>query len=150
MKKIFISSTFKDMHVERDMIQKIVNPAVNQELNEQGEYISFSDLRWGIDTTTDASEHRILEACFDEIDSCKPFFLVFIGGRYGSIPKSEYIMSYQNRFGDIDIFDKSVTELEILYALKLNANELNHCLFYFKDDVKYEIADDKKRILELF
>lgn len=47
MKKFFISSTFYDMHAERDMIQNIVQPAVNQKLNEQGEYVSFSDLRWG-------------------------------------------------------------------------------------------------------
>ena len=45
MKKFFISSTLYDMHAERDMIQNIVQPAVNQKLNEQGEYISFSDLR---------------------------------------------------------------------------------------------------------
>lgn len=47
MKKFFISSTFYDMHAERDMIQNIVQPADNQKLNEQGEYVSFSDLRWG-------------------------------------------------------------------------------------------------------
>ena len=44
MKKFFISSTFYDMHAERDMIQNIVQPAVNIKLNEQGEYVSFSDL----------------------------------------------------------------------------------------------------------
>ena len=54
MKSIFVSSTFKDMHAERDMIQNIVQPAVNKKLNEQGEYVLFSDLRWGIDTMTDS------------------------------------------------------------------------------------------------
>lgn len=145
MKKFFISSTFYDMHAERDMIQNIVQPAVNQKLNEQGEYVSFSDLRWGIDTMTDATERRILDACFDEIDSCKPFFIVFIGGRYGWIPSNDLVTQYQNRFGNIDILNKSVTELEVLYALKLNANELNRCLFYFKDDADYEDEKGLKR-----
>ena len=145
MKKFFISSTFYDMHAERDLIQNIVQPAVNQKLNEQGEYVSFSDLRWGIDTLSDATKHRILDACFDDIDSCKPFFIVFIGGRYGWIPSDDLVAPYQDRFGDIDILNKSVTELEVLYALKLNANELTHCLFYFKDDADYEEEEGLKR-----
>lgn len=132
------------MHAERDMIQNIVQPAVNQKLNEQGEYVSFSDLRWGIDTISDTAKHRILDACFDEIDSCKPYFIVFIGGRYGWIPK-ELVAPYQNRFGNIEILNKSITELEVLYALKLNTNKLNHCLFYFKDDAVYEDEDGLKR-----
>lgn len=132
------------MHAERDMIQNIVQPAVNQKLNEQGEYVSFSDLRWGIDTISDTTKHRILDACFDEIDSCKPYFIVFIGGRYGWIPK-ELVAPYQNRFGNIEILNKSITELEVLYALKLNTNKLNRCLFYFKDDAVYEDEDGLKR-----
>lgn len=149
MKKFFISSTFYDMHAERDMIQNIVQPAVNQKLNEQGEYVSFSDLRWGIDTITDSTQHRILDSCFDEIVSCKPYFIVFIGGRYGWIPSDDLLIPYKDRFGDIDILGKSVTELEVLYALKLNANELGRCLFYFKDDAEYENKDTKIRIEEL-
>lgn len=133
------------MHAERDMIQNIVQPAVNQKLNEQGEYVSFSDLRWGIDTISDATKHRILDACFDEIDSCKPFFIVFIGGRYGWIPSNDLVAPYQDRFGTIDILNKSVTELEVLYALKLNTNELNRCLFYFKDDADYGDEEGLKR-----
>ena len=145
MKKFFISSTFYDMHAERDMIQNIVQPAVNIKLNEQGEYVSFSDLRWGINTISDSTKHRILDACFDEIDSCKPFFIVFIGGRYGWIPSKELVTPYHDRFGNIDILNKSVTELEVLYALKLNANDLNRCLFYFKDDANYEDEGGLKR-----
>lgn len=149
MKKFFISSTFQDMHAERDMIQNIVQPAVNQKLNEQGEYVSFSDLRWGIDTMTDSTQQKILDSCFDEIVSCKPYFIVFIGGRYGWIPSDDLLIPYKDRFGDVDILDKSVTELEVLYALKLNATELSRCFFYFKDDAEYENKDTKKRIEEL-
>lgn len=145
MKKFFISSTFYDMHAERDIIQNIVQPAVNQKLNEQGEYVSFSDLRWGIDTISDTTKHKILDACFDEIDSCKPYFIVFIGGRYGWIPSNDLVAPYQDRFGTIDILNKSVTELEVLYALKLNTNEQNRCLFYFKDDADYGDEEGLKR-----
>ena len=149
MKKFFISSTFLDMHVERDIIQNIVQPAVNNSLNEQGEYVSFSDLRWGIDTMTDATEQKILDTCFDEIDSCKPYFVVFIGGRYGWIPSKELLIPYEDKFGEVNILEKSITELEILYALKLNENDLGRCLFYVKDDVEYESEEDKKKLEEL-
>ena len=57
------------MHAERDMIQNIVQPAVNIKLNEQGEYVSFSDLRWGINTISDSTKHRILDAFFFQITS---------------------------------------------------------------------------------
>ena len=133
------------MHAERDMLQNIVQPSVNQKLNKQGEYVSFSDLRWGIDTMSDSTKHRILDACFDEIDSCKPFFIVFIGGRYGWIPSKDLITPYYDRFGNIDILNKSITELEVLYALKLNANDLNRCLFYIKDDADYNDEEGLKR-----
>lgn len=149
MIKFFVSSTFHDMHAERDMIQNIVQPAVNKKMNEHGVYVSFSDLRWGIDTMTDSKEQRILDSCFEEIESCKPCFIVFIGGRYGSIPSEDEVIQYQYRFGDVDILNKSVTELEILYALKLNANDLSRCLFYFKDGVEYDNNDAKKRIEDL-
>lgn len=33
------------------------------------------------------------------------------------------MLPYKERFGDVNILNKSVTELEVLYALKLNANE---------------------------
>ena len=136
MKKFFISSTFQDMHAERDLIQNIVQPAINSRLSDQGEYLSFSDLRWGIDVMTEDTERKILDACFDEIVTCKPYFLVFIGGRYGWIP-DESLVSHLDRFDGLDILGKSVTELEVLYALKLNVNNLNRCLFYFKDDADF-------------
>lgn len=134
------------MHEERDLIQNIVQPTVNKAMKEQGEYVSFIDLRWGIDTMSDVTERKILDSCFDEIESCKPYFIVFIGGRYGWIPSDEILYPYSNRFGDVDILGKSITELEILYALKLNTENISRCLFYFKDDVIYENEEVKERI----
>lgn len=45
MKTIFVSSTFKDMHFERDAIQEQVLPEVNHEAAKYGQRVSFCDLR---------------------------------------------------------------------------------------------------------
>lgn len=74
-----------------------------------------------------------------------PFFGVFSRLPFRWIPSNELVTPYHDRFGNIDILNKSVTELEVLYALKLNANDLNRCLFYFKDDADYEDEGGLKR-----
>ena len=43
MKTIFVSSTFKDMHFERDAIQEITLPALKSEAIKYGENVSFLD-----------------------------------------------------------------------------------------------------------
>ena len=50
MLKFFVSSTFRDMMSERDMLRNSVYPVLNQEVHSFGETVSFCDLRWGIDT----------------------------------------------------------------------------------------------------
>ena len=50
MKKIFISSTFKDMQAERDILHLEVLPEVNEFAAQFGQAVAISDLRWGIDT----------------------------------------------------------------------------------------------------
>ena len=50
MKSVFISSTFKDMQAERDLLQRTVFPRLRKALMEYGENVNFLDLRWGVDT----------------------------------------------------------------------------------------------------
>lgn len=47
MKTIFVSSTFKDMQDERNLIHTQVMPSVNYELKEIEDYANFLDFRWG-------------------------------------------------------------------------------------------------------
>lgn len=47
MKTIFLSSTFQDMHYERDVIHDRVTPALNRLARQYGESVAFCDLRWG-------------------------------------------------------------------------------------------------------
>ena len=61
MKKLFVSSTFKDMQAERDALRDYVSARINAEARKHGDEIEFCDLRWGIDTSDMEEEEKILE-----------------------------------------------------------------------------------------
>jgi hypothetical protein len=84
--KLFVSSTFRDMRAERDLLAKRVFPAIRRLCAERGTTWNDVDLRWGV-TREDVAEGRVLRVCFDEIDRCRPLFLAMLGERYGWIPK---------------------------------------------------------------
>ena len=135
MKKIFVSSTFRDMNAERDIIHRVVMPRLNKIAREYGESISFCDLRWGVDTSdldNDDGAKKVLEVCLNEIDKCKPYLIVLLGQRYGWIPDESLINAAAIKKNFI-LSDKkkniSVTELEIRYGA---FNNLDHTLFYFR------------------
>lgn len=137
--KIFISSTFKDMHAERDMLDLDVFPEIAEFLRDYGEELTFIDLRWGINTQTledNESTHKILTVCLDEIDNSKPYFIAFLGERYGWIPQAELIekaLKQRPGYSYIDNFEKSVTALEIEYGALSERGLIDHCLFYFRE-----------------
>ena len=45
--KVFLSSTFKDMDAERDLIMNRVAPLLQERLSSEGISVQFIDLRWG-------------------------------------------------------------------------------------------------------
>ena len=60
MKSIFVSSTFRDMHFERDILNRRIGSKLNYELSKYNRSVRISDLRWGVDTT-DLSEQEASE-----------------------------------------------------------------------------------------
>ncbi|MDR1082270.1 MAG: DUF4062 domain-containing protein, partial [Coriobacteriales bacterium] len=116
---IFISSTFNDMHAERDFLVKRVFPELSVWCEKRRLRLVDIDLRWGV--TEEDSEHnkRVVEVCLRNIDTCRPFFLCFLGQRYGWTPTPSDISG--ETFADFpklsDYVGCSVTELEILHAL---------------------------------
>jgi telomerase protein component 1 len=83
--RVFISSTFRDMHAERDYLVKVVFPRVRAWCEKRRLRLVDIDLRWGI-TDTEARSGKIVDICMQEIDGSRPFFLALIGSRYGSVP----------------------------------------------------------------
>ena len=145
MKTIFVSSTFKDMHFERDAIQEITLPLLKAEAGKYGENISFCDLRWGINTgdlDSEEGSRKVLDVCLDEIDRCKPPFVVILGDRYGWIPSEDLTEHAADRkkldkFAlqkqmELDDLKMSVTALEIGYGALSTEERQKQALFYFR------------------
>lgn len=137
MKTIFVSSTFRDMHFERDAIQDQVMPRINAAARKYGQSVSFCDLRWGINTDdleSDAGSRKVLDVCLDEIDRCQPPMVVILGDRYGWIPESSLIeTAAQRKQMQLDSLRKSVTALEIEYGALASSERSENTLFYFRE-----------------
>lgn len=89
--KIFLSSTFRDMNAERDVLIKQVVPRLNEGAErELGVRVREVDLRWGI-TEEQAKRGHVLELCLDGVEESKPYFVCMLGKRYGWMPSPEYI-----------------------------------------------------------
>ena len=83
--RVFVSSTFRDMHAERDHLVKVVFPELRERMAKRNLYLVDVDLRWGV-TEEEAKHGKALEVCLDEIERCRPFFIGILGERYGYVP----------------------------------------------------------------
>ena len=136
--RVFISSTFRDMHTERDYLSKVIFPEIREKLKHRGIYLVDVDLRWGI-TEEESEKGETLKICLDEIENSRPFFIGIIGNRYGWIPDespSKMLNSAENRFkweNKLKAGDHSVTALEIYYGVLNNLEQKERSFFYFRD-----------------
>ena len=118
---IFISSTFDDMHAERDYLVKRVFPELREWCEKRKLHLWDIDLRWGV-REEDTQEQTVVEVCLKRIDDARPFFLCFLGQRRGWVPQEKHISLStlsENAFPDLKelIGKASVTEMEIIHAL---------------------------------
>ena len=144
---IFISSTFKDMDFERDVIKFRVIPALNRRFRDRRVELQAIDLRLGVNTSDmseEESERKVLSVCTSCIDSARPFFIGLLGKRYGWIPPVERWKEFIGRLApeEQEILANtagcSVTEMEIVYgALSQGSFDSSHVLFYLRDDASY-------------
>jgi hypothetical protein len=145
---LFISSTFKDMDAERDMLKKRVIPRLTETLRSRRIDLKVIDLRWGVNTASiDESEREatVLKVCLDAIRNNRPFFIALLGERYGWVPEPPSIwenvirkLSKEERTMLENTAGKSVTELEILFGALGNVNNiLSRSLFYFREKESY-------------
>ena len=84
--RVFLSSTFRDMHAERDQLIKVTFPALRERLLPHRVELYDIDLRWGI-TEDEARNEKVIRLCLEQVDECRPFFLAFLGHRYGWVPE---------------------------------------------------------------
>ena len=136
---IFISSTFKDMDVERDALRSIVEPKINKFLEKYMLSIEFIDLRHSVKTDKKASEEerdrQICAVCLDEIKRCSPYFIGLLGHRYGWIPPRGIIGNNktENNVFPIESERLSVTAHEFIHGLFAKGNETKGLIFLRKE-----------------
>ncbi|HXT50777.1 MAG TPA: AAA family ATPase, partial [Thermoanaerobaculia bacterium] len=116
---MFISSTFNDMHAERDYLVKRVFPELQEWCERSKLQLIDVDLRWGI-TEQDAHNLASVKVCLEHIDRCRPFFVCLLGQRRGWVPRARDVSGDTlDTFPELagEIGRRSVTELEILHAV---------------------------------
>jgi WD40 repeat protein len=149
---IFISSTFNDMHAERDYLVKSVFPALSEWCEERRLRLIDIDLRWGV-TAADSEAKNTVRACLRTIDECRPFFLCFLGQRRGWVPSEDDIGKdtyelFPRLLQGHYVGTTSVTEMEVLHALvdplhngilrntrddSRSGEAVRHAFFYLRD-----------------
>ena len=140
--RFFISSTFRDMHAERDYLIKYVFPDLRQWCEKYRLHIVDIDLRWGV-TREEAESGKVIDICLNEIDGSRPFFLCILGNRYGWVPDEKDIPAdtfiRYNRLTEERKKSFSITHMEIHHAVFEpltsldDLEEVPHSFFYFRD-----------------
>jgi tetratricopeptide (TPR) repeat protein len=132
--RVFVSSTFRDMHKEREELVKRVFPELRKLCEARGVTWGEVDLRWGIPDERKA-EGKVLPICLAEIKNCRPYFIGILGERYGWVPREtpEDLVQTEPWLKEHVRDGKSVTELEILHGVLNDPQMATHAFFYFRD-----------------
>jgi tetratricopeptide (TPR) repeat protein len=130
--RVFISSTFRDMHAERDHLVKVVFPELRERMATRRLHLVDIDLRWGI-TEQEAEQGMALDICLEEIERSRPFFIGILGERYGSLlgPLSEEAELDHPWLAEQA--GRSLTALEITHAVLRDPELARRSFFYFRD-----------------
>ncbi len=150
--RIFISSTFRDMHAERDHLVRFIFPELKEKCRKNHVHLIDVDLRWGV-TQADAQDGKALDICLDEIDSCRPYFLGLLAHRYGWVPPGEvHSITAQEIYHGVlhNEIPKQVVDLRKIIDGKLEGRALTQeqinclvsCYPWDADKGKYLLRDD--------
>ncbi|CAI9574215.1 unnamed protein product, partial [Staurois parvus] len=133
--RVFISSTFRDMHSERDLLIGQVMPQLR--LRAASHFLSLEevDLRWGI-TEEETRKDRQLSLCLSEVVRSQ-IFIGILGERYGHTPKT-YSVPHLPEFEWVHTYPagRSITELEAIQFLQgCSTKKHGHpkAFFYFRN-----------------
>jgi WD40 repeat protein len=127
--RVFISSTFRDMHAERDHLVTVVFPELRERVERLGFEFYDVDLRWGVPQTgVDGERANSWAYCKKWIDRVQPFFVGILGQRYGWIPRPNEIPDAADA---ARYHHMSITEMEIQYAV-LSKELSRRSFFYFR------------------
>ena len=136
--RVFISSTFRDMHAERDHLVTVVFPELRERVEQLGLEFFDVDLRWGVPAKTlDGETANSWEYCRQWIDRVEPFFVCILGQRYGWVPKVEDFKSAEEKARQT-AEPRSITDLEVRHAV-LNDRRKRRSYFYLRETLVPEL-----------
>lgn len=140
---VFITSTFRDMHAERDWLRTRVFPALEERLRQRLHHLDIVDLRWGVDSTTAeqeaARELIVLTVCLGEIERSRPFLIGLLGDRYGWIPPSDRVAGAATEAGfGGRVEGHSITDLEIRHGVLGRPDQPLRSWFYLRRPLPYD------------
>ena len=131
--RVFVSSTFSDVKVERNALQERVFPKLREVCMQHGARFQAIDLRLGVSEEA-ALDHQTMNLCLSEIRRCqrvtpRPNFIVLLGDRYGwrplppQVPAQEF-EQLRERIADRD----ALALLDRWYRRDDNAVPAEYCL----------------------
>lgn len=138
--RLFVSSTFSDMHAERDRLNRFVFPLIRNRCMQRGIDFVGVDLRWGL-TRAEAEKGEIVDLCLEEVDRCRPFFLCLIGDRYGWTPAPGHIP--KETFSKVrdDLADEDGQLLDSFYRLDSTREQPEYVLTQDVNDSDNAVHD---------
>lgn len=142
--RVFISSTFRDMQEEREILVKEVSPALRAIAARRRFGFYEVDLRWGI-TEEQAAKGEVLAICLEEISRCRPYFVGLLGERYGWVPSGIPESLRREMPWIANKKEVSVTELEIVHGVLNDPYMAKRAFFYFRDPAWIESLPEEHR-----
>ncbi|XP_038596939.1 telomerase protein component 1 [Tachyglossus aculeatus] len=116
--RLFVSSTFRDMQAERDLLLRAVLPALQARAAAHRLRLRLIDLRWGV-PEEEQLRGRQLELCLGEVHNSQ-LLVAMLGTRYGHVP-STYSLPALPHFHWAQDYPagRSVTEMEVMQFLSV-------------------------------
>ncbi|MCU1397635.1 MAG: hypothetical protein JWN62_744 [Acidimicrobiales bacterium] len=143
---MFVSSTFRDMQLEREELVKQVFPVLRRMCESRGVAWSEVDLRWGV-TDEQKAEGAVLPICLAEIDRSRPYFIGLLGQRYGWVPETLPVGLADQLPWLADLAGTSVTEMEILHGVLNDPQAAEHAFFYTRDPAWVDARPPDERLV---
>eukprot|EP00052_Salpingoeca_macrocollata_P029714 m.304626 g.304626 ORF g.304626 m.304626 type:complete len:1307 (-) comp23012_c3_seq7:18-3938(-) len=82
--RVFVSSCFRDMMQERQLLMNGTFPLIRTVCEQKGLHFTEVDLRWGV--TEEMEDHHAVVSCLREVSASGNYFIAILGQRYGWVP----------------------------------------------------------------
>lgn len=142
--RLFVSSTFEDLSLERRFLAEVVFPEFKIKANANQKEFYEIDLRWGLKT-----DAPIIKTCLREIELTKPYFIGIIGMSDGTIPSNADFAKEYGVFEEYNSFIEScvndgcgITEMEIRYGIA-NNHDMRNVRFFWLDYLEHTTRQNK-------